>query len=51
MAEQYNNNQESEEERADRNNANNIRNAAEIAIASKEPHAAAVGGAVKAADK
>lgn len=51
MAEQNNNNQESEKERADRNNANNIRNAADIAIASKEPHAAAVGGAIKAADK
>lgn len=37
-------------ERADKNNTDNLRNAADVAIASKEPHAAAVGGVVKAAD-
>ena len=37
--------------RADANNANNIRNAADVAIASKNPYAMAAGGAVKAADK
>ena len=37
--------------RNDANNAKNIRNAADVAIASKNPYAAAVGGAVKAADK
>ena len=37
--------------RANANNANNIRNAADVAIASKNPYAMAAGGAVKAADK
>ena len=32
-------------------NANNIRNAADVAIATKNPYAAAAGGAVKVADK
>ena len=45
-----NNNGISERERADKNNANTIKNAADVAIASKEPHAAAIGGAVKTAD-
>lgn len=40
-----------EDARSTANNANNIRNAADVAIASKEPHAAAVGAAVKGADK
>ena len=43
--------EESETARANKNNANNIRNAADIAIASKNPYAMAAGGAVKAADK
>ena len=37
--------------RANANNANNIRNAADVAIASKNPYAMAAGGAVKVADK
>lgn len=41
----------SEKERADKNNAQNVRNAADVAIASGHPVAAAAGGAVKAADK
>ena len=41
----------SEKERADKNNANNIRNAADVAIQSGHPVAVAAGGAVKAADK
>ena len=41
----------SEDERATKNNANNIRNAADVAIASKNPYAMAAGAAVKAADK
>lgn len=44
-------NSSSEKERADKNNAQNIRNAADVAIASGHPVAAAAGGAVKAADK
>lgn len=40
-----------EKERSDENNARNVRNAAEVAIASKNPYAMAAGGAVKAADK
>ena len=40
-----------EKERSDENNAKNVRNAAEVAIASKNPYAMAAGGAVKAADK
>ena len=38
-------------ERDAANNANTINNAADVAIASKHPVAAAIGGAVKAADK
>lgn len=41
----------SEKERADKNNAQNVRNAADVAIASGHPVAAAIGGAVKTADK
>lgn len=41
----------SEKERADKNNAKNIQAAADVAIQSGHPIAAAVGGAVKAADK
>ena len=37
--------------RADANNANTIRNAADVAIATKNPYAVAGGAAVKAADK
>ena len=37
--------------RADANNANTIRNAADVAIATKNPYAVAGGVAVKAADK
>ena len=40
-----------EDERSTENNANNIRNAADVAIASKNPYAMAAGAAVKAADK
>ena len=40
-----------EEQRNIDNNAKNIRNAADVAIASKNPYAMAAGGAVKAADK
>ena len=40
-----------EDERSTQNNANNIRNAADVAIASKNPYAMAAGAAVKAADK
>ena len=43
--------QKAEDERSTQNNANNIRNAADVAIASKNPYAAAAGAAVKAADK
>ena len=42
---------EAQKERDTQNNANNIRNAADVAIASKNPYAMAAGGAVKAADK
>lgn len=41
----------SEKERADKNNAQNVRNVADVAIASGHPVAAAIGGAVKTADK
>ncbi len=41
----------SEKERANKNNAQNVKNAADIAIASKNPYAVAAGTAVKAADK
>ena len=37
--------------RADANNANTIRNAADVAIASKNPYAMAAGAAVKVGDK
>ena len=42
---------QAQEARANANNANNIRNAADVAIASKNPYAMAAGAAVKAADK
>lgn len=42
---------QAEKERADQNNANNVKNAADVAIASKNPYAMAAGAAVKAADK
>ena len=38
-------------ERSDQNNKSNIKNAADIAIASKNPYAVAAGGAIKVADK
>lgn len=41
----------SEKQRNDENNAKNIKNAADVAIASKNPYAVAAGSAVKAADK
>ena len=41
----------SEKERANANNAKNLRNAADVAMATKNPYAVAIGGAVKAADK
>ena len=44
-------NQMSQDERNVQNNANNIRNAAEVAMASGNPYAMAAGAAVKAADK
>ena len=40
-----------QDERNIQNNANNVRNAAEVAIASGNPYAMAAGAAVKAADK
>ena len=43
--------QKAEDERSTQNNANNIRNAADVAIASKNPYAMAAGAAIKAADK
>ena len=42
---------EAQTERANANNTKNIRNAADVAIASKNPYAMAAGGAVKAAYK
>ena len=42
---------EEQKMRADQNNANNVRNAADVAIATGIPHAAIAGGIVKAADK
>ena len=45
------NGSKSQDQRNIDNNAKNIRNAADVAIASKEPHAAAAGAAIKAADK
>lgn len=44
-------NQMSQDERNIQNNANNIRNAADVAMASGNPYAMAAGAAVKAADK
>ncbi len=41
----------SQDQRNIDNNAKNIKNAADVAIASKEPHAVAAGAAIKAADK
>lgn len=46
-----NNGQINETQRANINNSNNIRNAADVAIASKNPYAMAAGGAVKTLDK
>lgn len=43
--------EENENKRADENNAKNIHNAAEVAIASKHPIASAAGHAVKVADR
>lgn len=40
-----------EDARSTQNNANNLRNAADVAMASKNPYAMAAGAAVKAADK
>ncbi len=40
-----------EDQRNIQNNANNIRNAADVAIATKNPYAVAAGAAVKGADK
>ena len=40
-----------EDERNTQNNAKNIRNAADVAMATKNPYAMAAGGAVKVADK
>ncbi|MGN1355336.1 MAG: SpoIID/LytB domain-containing protein [Bacilli bacterium] len=46
-----NGNYSSEKDRANKNNAQNLKNAADIAIASKNPYAMAAGKAVKTADK
>lgn len=46
-----NENYSSEKDRANKNNAQNVKNAADIAIASKNPYAMAAGKAVKTADK
>ena len=54
MAENQNGEPMSKEEQKQRNDANNtknVRNAADVAIASKNPYAMAAGGAVKVADK
>ena len=42
---------EEEKARADQNNAKNLRNAADVAMATKNPYAMAAGAAVKTADK
>ena len=42
---------DAERARANANNANNVRNAADVAVASGNPYAMAAGGAVKIADK
>ena len=46
-----NGNYSSEKDRENKNNAQNVKNAADIAIASKNPYAMAAGKAVKTADK
>ena len=46
-----NGNYSNEKDRANKNNAQNVKNAADIAIASKNPYAMAAGKAVKTADK
>lgn len=46
-----NGNYSSEKDHANKNNTQNVKNAADIAIASKNPYAMAAGAAVKAADK
>lgn len=46
-----NGNYSSEKDRANKNNTQNVKNAADIAIASKNPYAMAAGKAVKTADK
>ena len=51
MAYEASRNDDPERLRNNQNNANNIRNAADVAIATKNPYAMAAGGAVKAADK
>lgn len=43
--------QKSEDERSTENNANNLRNAANVAMQTKIPHAVAAGAIVKGADK
>ena len=43
--------QKSEDERSTENNANNLRNAANVAMQTKIPHAVAAGALVKGADK
>lgn len=50
MAYEANRDPEFEKERADANNANTIRNAADVAIATKNPYGVAAGVAVKGAD-
>lgn len=44
-------NSTNDQDRANKNNAENVKNAADMAIASKNPYAMAAGKAVKAADK
>lgn len=51
MSDETQHSQISKDERNIQNNANNLRNAADIAIATKNPYAMAAGAAVKAADK
>ena len=43
--------QKTEKQRNDENNANTIKNAAEVAIATKNPYAVAAGMAIKGLDK
>lgn len=50
-AQSYSDQKKAEDKRSDENNAKNIQNAADVAIASKNPYAAAAGAAVKAGDK